>query len=133
MLAHPNATHPQMIGTTERDPWSVTARYDPLRPFFLVSLGDKDGTELYVSTRTGELALDTTRRERIWNWLGAIPHWIYPTVLRQDGATWRQVVLWVSGICLVVAVTGFWIGILRLRLRNRYARDTVTPYSGSMA
>ncbi|WFU42143.1 PepSY domain-containing protein [Bradyrhizobium sp. CB82] len=130
---HPNATHPQMIGTTERDQWSVTARYDPLRPFFLVSLGDKDGTELYVSTRTGELVLDTTRRERIWNWLGAIPHWIYPTVLRQDGATWRQVVLWISGICLVVAVTGFWIGILRLRLRPRYARGTVTPYRGWMA
>ncbi len=51
-------------------------------------------------------------------------------VLRQDGATWRQVVLWISGICIIVAVTGFWIGILRLRLRRRYARGTVTPYRG---
>ena len=28
--------------------------------------------------------------ERVWNWLGSIPHWIYPTILRQDGALWRD-------------------------------------------
>jgi hypothetical protein len=130
---HPRAVDPHMIGTVTRDQWSVTARYDPLRPLFLVSLGDEGATELYVSARSGELALDTTRNQRVWNWLGAIPHWIYPTALRQDGATWRLVVLWISGICLVVAVTGFWIGILRLQLRRRYAWDTVTPYRGWMA
>ncbi|WP_407180177.1 PepSY domain-containing protein [Bradyrhizobium sp. STM 3562] len=130
---HPHAVHPQMIGTVARDQWSVTARYDPLRPLFLVSLGDAEGTELYVSARTGELALDTTRVERIWNWLGSIPHWIYPKVLRQDGAIWRQAVLWISGTGLVVAVTGFWIGVLRLRLRQHHARGPVTPYRGWMA
>ncbi len=130
---HPNAVHPHIIETIARDQWSVTARYDPLRPLFLVSLGDQEKTELYVSAKTGELVLDTTRRERVWNWLGSIPHWIYPTILRQDGATWRQVVLWISGIGIVAAVTGFWIGVLRLRLRQRYARGTVTPYRGWMA
>lgn len=130
---HPNAVHPGIIGTISRDQWSVTARYDPLRPLVLVSLGDDSGTELYISAKTGELALDTTRRERLWNWLGSIPHWIYPTVLRRDGALWRQVVLWISGICLVVAVTGFWIGVLRLRWRRRYAGGAVTPYPGWMA
>jgi PepSY-associated TM region len=130
---HPNAAHPQILGTIARDQWSVTARYDPLRPLFLVSLGDTTGTELYISAQSGELALDTTRAERVWNWLGSIPHWIYPTVLRRDGATWRQVVLWMSGTCLVVAVTGFWIGILRLRWRQRYTRGRVTPYRGWMA
>ncbi|MEW6639484.1 MAG: PepSY domain-containing protein [Pseudomonadota bacterium] len=130
---HPAAVRPRLLDTVTRDQWSVTARYDPLRPLFLVSLGDADGTELYVSARGGEIALDTTRQERLWNWLGSIPHWIYPTVLRQDGAAWRQVVLWISGICIVVAVTGFWIGVLRLRLRRRYARGQVTPYRGWMA
>lgn len=130
---HPNAASPQIIDTVTRDQWSVTARYDSLRPLVLVSLGDPAGTELYVSARTGEIALDTTRHERIWNWLGSIPHWIYPAVLRRDGAAWRQVVLWISGTCLVVAVTGFWIGVLRLRLRRRHGRATVTPYRGWMA
>lgn len=130
---YPDAVTPQVLETVERDQWSVTARYDPLRPLYLIALGDRNGTQLYVSSRTGEIALDTTRTERVWNWLGSIPHWIYPTVLRKDGAAWRQVILWVSGICLVVAVTGFWIGILRMRLRRRYAGGAVTPYRGWMA
>ena len=130
---HPNAVQPELKDTVERDQWSVTARFDPLRPFYLLALGDPEGTELYVSSRTGEIALDTTRTERVWNWLGSIPHWIYPTVLRKDGATWRLVVLWISGICMVTAVTGFWIGILRMRLRRRYSNGAVTPYRGWMA
>lgn len=130
---HPHAVRPQLLDTVTRDQWSVTARFDPLRPLYLIGLGDAEGTELYVSSRSGEIALDTTRRERIWNWLGSIPHWIYPTVLRKDGTLWRDVVLWISGVCLVVAVTGFWIGILRLRLTHRYASGAVSPYRGWMA
>ncbi|MCC8942275.1 PepSY domain-containing protein [Bradyrhizobium sp. Arg68] len=130
---HPQAVQPQLLDTVTRDQWSVTARFDPLRPLYLIGLGDADGTELYVSARSGEIALDTTRQERVWNWLGSIPHWIYPTVLRKDGPLWRDVVLWISGICLVVAVTGFWIGILRLRLTRRYARGTISLYRGWMA
>jgi uncharacterized iron-regulated membrane protein len=130
---HPNAVRPELRDTVQRDQWSVTARFDPLRPLYLVSLGDPDRTELYISSRNGEIALDTTRRERVWNWLGSIPHWIYPTILRKDGAIWRLVVLWISGVCMVAAVTGFWIGILRVRLRRRYTNDAVTPYRGWMA
>jgi uncharacterized iron-regulated membrane protein len=129
---HPAAADVQLIDTVDRDQWTVTARYDRLRPLFLISLGDPAGTELYVSSRTGEIALDTTRTERIWNWLGSIPHWIYPTVLRKDGPLWRQVVLWMSGICMIVAVSGIWIGVLRIRFR-RYASGSVTPYRGWMA
>ncbi len=131
--AHPLAAAPQLLGTVDRDQWSVTARYDPLRPLFLVALGDAAGTQLYISSRTGEIVLDTTRTVRVWNWLGSIPHWIYPTILRKDGALWRDVVLWISGICMIVAVSGIWIGILRMRLRRRYAGSGITPYRGWMA
>jgi uncharacterized iron-regulated membrane protein len=130
---HPAATDVRLDSIVDRDQWSVTARFDPLRPFFLVSLGDAAGTELYVSQRSGEIVLDTTHVERVWNWLGSIPHWIYPTVLRRDGALWRQVVLWISGICMLVAVSGIWIGILRVRLRRRYFGGRITPYRGWMA
>jgi hypothetical protein len=74
---HPAATDVRLDSIVDRDQWSVTARFDPLRPFFLVALGDAAGTELNVSERSGEIVLDTTRVERIWNWLGSIPHWIY--------------------------------------------------------
>jgi uncharacterized iron-regulated membrane protein len=130
---HPASRLPQLKDIVDRDQWSVTARYDPLRPLYLITLGDGAGTELYVSSRSGEIALDTNRSERIWNWFGSIPHWIYPTVLRKDGPLWRLVVLWISGICLIVGVTGIWIGILRVRVRRRYASDRITPYRGWMA
>ena len=130
---HPSATNAQMAGTVDRDQWSVTARFDSLRPLFLIALGDSEGTQLYVSARSGEIVLDTTHTERVWNWLGSIPHWVYPTVLRKDGALWRQVVLWMSGICMIVAVSGIWIGILRVRLPHRHAGGAITPYRGWMA
>jgi len=116
----------------DRDQWSVTARYDPLRPFHLVSRNDAAGTQIYVSSRTGEVALDTVRWERFWNWLGSVPHWIYPTVLRRDAALWTDVVLWLSGISIVVAVSGIWIGIQRLRPQRRYSSGAMSPYSGWM-
>ena len=131
--AYPGAADVRLIETVDRDQWSVTARYDPLRPLYQIALNDAAGTRLYVSSRSGEIVLDTTTTERVWNWLGSIPHWIYPTVLRQDGALWRQVILWLSGICMVVAVSGIWIGILRVRLRKRYNGGAITPYSGWMA
>jgi uncharacterized iron-regulated membrane protein len=130
---HPASKSPQLDEIVDRDQWSVTARYDPLRPLYLITLGDDAGTKLYVSSRSGEIALDTNRTERVWNWLGSIPHWIYPTVLRKDGPLWRLVVLWISGICLIVGVTGIWIGILRVRLKRRYANGNITPYRGWMA
>lgn len=130
---HPASRSPTLTAMIDRDQWSVTARYDPHRPLYRVALGDDAGTELYVSSRSGEIVLDTTRQERIWNWLGAIPHWIYPTVLRKDGALWRSLVLWISGICLIVGISGIWIGILRVRLRHRHASGGVTPYRGWMA
>jgi PepSY-associated transmembrane protein len=132
---HPSAAAVplQLIETVDRDQWSVTARFDPLRPLYLVSLGDPGGTRVYVSARSGEIVLDTTRTERVWNWLGSIPHWIYPTVLRKNGPLWRLVVLWISGICMMVAASGIWIGILRVRLRRRYANGAITPYRGWMA
>lgn len=71
---YPGAGQPRIIDLVERDQWSVTARFDPLRPCYLIDLGDDAGTQIYVSTRSGEIALDTTRTERIWNWVGSIPH-----------------------------------------------------------
>ncbi|MET0137792.1 MAG: hypothetical protein ABW192_05355, partial [Sphingobium sp.] len=104
-----------------RDQWTVAGGFDQHRPLWKVTVADAAGTSLYISTATGAVVQRTTRHARFWNWLGSVPHWIYPTALRQDNAIWRQVVMWVSGPSIAAAVTGFWIGILRTRLgRRRY-------------
>lgn len=121
------------IVSIERDQWTVAGRYDAHRPLWKATLGGPGERVLYVSSRTGAVVLDTNRYERFWNWLGSVPHWLYPTVLRQDNAAWRQVVMWVSGPCIVAAITGFWIGIIRTRLgRRRFKHDRMTPYRGWM-
>ncbi|WP_407523453.1 PepSY domain-containing protein [Methylobacterium oryzisoli] len=131
VAAHdPRTVQPRLAGEVERDQWSVTARYNALRPFHLVALGDRENTRLYVSARTGQIALDTSGTERFWNWLGAIPHWIYLTPLRAQAELWRDVVLWVSGIAIVGAITGLWVGLLRVRVRRRYASGSISPYRG---
>jgi len=129
---HPAARAPASLGGVERDQWSVHQRLDALRPFERIALGDAAGTELYVSRATGEIALDTTRHERIWNWFGAIPHWIYFTPLRAQVDLWRDVVLWLSGIAIAGALTGMVVGTIRVRLRRRYKGGGVTPYRGVM-
>lgn len=121
------------IARIERDQWTVAGGFDRHRPLWKVTMAGPDERVLYVSGRTGAVVLDTERSERFWNWLGSVPHWLYFTVVRQDNALWRQVVMWVSGPCILVGATGFWIGILRTRLgRRRYRDRRMTPYRGWM-
>lgn len=115
------------------DEWSVPGSFDKDRPLWKVSLAGDAGKILYVSSRTGAVVLDTDRRERFWNWLGSVPHWLYPRALREFPEAWRQVVLWVSGPCIIGALAGIWIGILRVRPgRHRFKGNRMTPYRGWM-
>lgn len=111
----------------DRDQWSLSGRLDPHRPLYAVDLAD--GGRHYVSSRTGELVLDTTRAERGWNWVGAVLHWVYPTVLRSRPGLWHWVVVGLSGYALLTALLGTVVGVLRWR---RYANGRHTPYRGWM-
>lgn len=114
------------ITAVDIDQWTVYRRFDSLRPFWRVEFAD--GRDLYIATRAGELALDTTTGERAWNWLGSVVHWIYITPLRQHTALWRNIILWFSFIALVLTLSGLWLGCQRLRLRQRYSEGRITPY-----
>lgn len=133
---HVSATFPHVNGmlaeTLDYDQWTVTRRFDPHRPLYRFTLDDGRGTSVYVSSKTGEIVQNATRSERFWNWLGAVPHWVYFSPIRKDQELWRQAVMWLSGPLVIGAVTGLWIGILRLRVRRPYARGRVSPYRGWM-
>lgn len=115
------------------DQWTVGGGYDPHRPLWKVELSGDGGRVLYVSSTSGAVVLDTARHERFWNWLGSVPHWLYPRVLREDQPLWRQVVMWTSGPCILAAITGVWIGLMRIRPgRKRFKGGRITPYRGWM-
>ena len=125
-------SHPELLEEIDYNQWTVTRRFDPHRPILKFALDDPYGTNVYVSSRTGEIVQNAIRSERVWNWLGAIPHWIYFSPIRKDQELWRQSVMWLSGPLIIGAVAGVWIGILRLRVRKPYAKGRMTPYRGWM-
>jgi hypothetical protein len=67
---------------TVPDQWTLEQRH--LLPIHLVSLGDAADTHLYISSGTGEVVVDATRRERFWGYLGPIMHWLYLPVIRRN-------------------------------------------------
>jgi len=123
---------PTFLGPVNYDQWVVSQRFDAHRPLLKFALGDPGDTVAYVSSSSGEIVQNATRSERVWNWVGAVPHWIYFTPIRKDQPAWRQIVMWLSAPLVIGAIAGLWIGVLRLRLRSRYARDRITPYLGWM-
>jgi uncharacterized iron-regulated membrane protein len=118
---------PVSLGVVERDQWTVGSSQRE-RPYQLYALGDERNTTLYVSSVSGKAAQVTDRPQRFWNWLGSVPHWIYPTVLRQNPPLWSQVVIWTSLIGTFLAVTGLYLGIRQFR-RQRDGK-WASPYRG---
>lgn len=119
---------PVSLGEVERDQWTVAGPARE-RPFHLFALGDDRNTRLYVSSVSGRAVQVTDGSQRFWNWLGSVPHWIYPTVLRQNPALWSQVVIWTSLVGTFLAITGIYLGIRQLS-RQRNGRRWASPYRG---
>jgi PepSY-associated TM region len=111
----------------EFDQWTVAGDLNRYRPLYRVALNDEPGTELYVSSATGEVVRDTTRFERRWNYIGSVAHWIYPVVLRSRPAAWSATVWSLSLVALVAATAGSLLGLLRVKV-IRYRLSS--PYSG---
>ncbi|MEZ0059465.1 hypothetical protein ACVII1_007696 [Bradyrhizobium elkanii] len=114
-------------GLADYDQWSVPNGFDRHRPLFRVALGDVATTEIYVSSVTGEVVLDTSRHERAWNLFGSVLHWSYPTILRSNWALWDRVVWMLSLLALIVALLGAVLGLVRLRIGRGAA---LSPYRG---
>ena len=118
-------TRASVVELADYDQWTVPNGLDPLRPLYRIALNDAAGTELYVSSHTGEVLRDTTLHERAWNYAGSVAHWIYPTILRKDWMAWNVTVWWLSLIAVIAAMTGVVLGIVRMKIvRGRPA----SPY-----
>jgi hypothetical protein len=112
---------------TTSDQWTVAIRPSVL-PLHRVRFADSARTEAYFSERTGELVQLTTRGERTLAWLGAIPHWVYLTVLRRERALWRYTVLSLSVLGLALTLSGTAAGIHVWRTLRRRGAPPRDPY-----
>jgi hypothetical protein len=122
----------ELIGAlTTEDQWTLNKNVRPLRPFYKFVW--PTGEEIYVSEVTGEVMQATTRADRLGAWLGAIPHWIYFTPIRSDTASWRVLVIWLSGIGTVMTLLGIIVGLWLYSPSQRYrfpSGPSSIPYSG---
>jgi hypothetical protein len=112
------------------DQWTVPNGFDIHRPLYRIALNDDAGTDIYVSSATGEVVLDTTRRERWWNYAGSVAHWIYPTALRSNWAAWDKTVWWLSLVAMIGVLAGVVLGTIKIKVTGR---RIATPYRGWQA
>lgn len=110
--------HEAVEALADYDQWSVPNSFDRHRPLFRVASNDAAGTDVYVSSVTGEVVLETTRWQRWWNFAGSVLHWVYPTVLRSNWLLWDAVVWTLSLIALIAAVLGVVLGVARVKVAN---------------
>ena len=118
---------PHLLGLIDKDQWTVSGEFNSARPLYHFSLGDGPGTELYVSSRSGRAVQMTTAKERFWNWLGAVPHWLYFTELRQRPRIWSQVVIYTSLLGCFLTAVGIYLGVRQLAARPA---GRWSPYAG---
>ncbi|MEM7080300.1 MAG: PepSY domain-containing protein, partial [Pseudomonadota bacterium] len=116
----------------EFDQWTVHQRFNSLRPLYRIELEDSLQTHLYLSSLTGEAIQRTTGQQRFWNYLGAVVHWVYPTILRKHWAAWDAVVWWLSLFGVVCAVLGLVLGLSHWIKLRRAGRVGLTPFRGWM-
>jgi hypothetical protein len=97
------------------DQWTISeAGQLPMHRF---SVDDGAGTVVYISERSGEVGLITTRGSRALAWIAAIPHWFYFAPLRLNAPVWRQVVLWTAGAGAVLLLLGLILAISQYSTR----------------
>ena len=104
------------------DQWIPRTRFLPSLPAYKVHLEDGKGTVCYVSSVTGEVFQKVNLSDKIWAWLGAIPHWIYFKDLRIHTQLWRDVVVGLSLFGVVMCIAGIYMGLVRVK------RKKFSPY-----
>jgi uncharacterized iron-regulated membrane protein len=118
---------PQALGLIEDDQWTIAGDFNADRPLYHFGLNDEKRTEVYVSSVTGRAVQLTTALERVGNWFGSVPHWLYFTELRRHASLWGQVMIAASLLGCFLTATGIFIGVRQLL---HQPRGSWSPYRG---
>ena len=112
----------------EREQWILYERYEKAMPIYKFTYNDAEHHELFISGKTAEPQQFTTRTQRVWAWLGAIPHKFYYPCIRKDLDVWKTFITTGGIICLLAALSGLIYGIKIQTRVWRKKRKMVNPY-----
>jgi hypothetical protein len=118
---------PTLLGLIDHDQWTVAGDFGAQRPLYHFALRDEARTEVYISSLTGRALQMTTAHERLWNWLGSVPHWLYFTQLRRNAWLWSQVVIYTALVGCFLTVIGIYLGVHQLIVQPA---GRISPYRG---
>ena len=110
------------------DQWIPFGELKKEMPIYKIHFADDAKTQLYISSQSREVLQLSNRNERFWAWLGAIPHWIYFTWLRQDATLWSKTVIWLSGIGCLMVIAGIWVTVDVWHRTRKSHRQGFSPY-----
>lgn len=108
--------------------WIPFSKYRADFPIYKFYFADNKHHQLYISSRTGEAIQFTDAHNRLWAWLGAIPHWVYFTRLRQDTGLWKTAVISISGLGSFMCLSGLVIGVRALAIQYRRKKNLRSVY-----
>lgn len=121
-------SHIVRIDTVEQlDQWTPFARLRPDLPFYRLHL-DRDARQVYVSSQDGRILTEHTSSERLWAWLGAIPHWVYFTWIRQNADLWIWLIIVLAGLGSLMTLGGLYLGLDMLWRTRHTKRGIHSPY-----
>lgn len=112
----------------ERTQWILYSRYERELPIYRFYFDDAEKHELFIASRTGEVQQLTDASQRLWAWLGAIPHKFYLPFIRKDVSIWKTSITVGGFLCLAASLTGFYLGIYLLLKRYRKKKQWEVPY-----
>lgn len=112
----------------ERAQWILYSRYDRAMPIYKFYFDDPEKHELFISGKTGEVQQLTDKSQRLWAWLGAIPHKLYLPFIRKDLELWEGSITVGGLLCLIAALTGAIVGVYALLKRHRQKHLWGSPY-----
>lgn len=112
----------------DEDRWTHSRALDAHRPLYRVEVGGAQPGDVYVSSHTGEVVLDAPRVQQRWNYVGAWLHWLYFLRMQSVDPVWTWVVIVLSALCTMAAVSGIVVGVWRWRFRGHYRTGAKTPY-----
>ena len=113
--------------TEQLDQWTPRTRFLPYLPAYKVHIDDGEGTVCYISSVTGEVFQKLNTSDKVWAWLGPIPHWIYFKDLRIHTQLWRDIIVFLSLLGTIMCVAGLYMGIARVKTKNR-KWNSFSPY-----
>ncbi|NYT87012.1 PepSY-associated TM helix domain-containing protein [Pollutimonas harenae] len=115
-------------GRVYEDRWTHSRGLDVHRPLHVVRLEGDDPGMLYVSSSTGQVVMDVPQSQQRWNYVGAWLHWLYMFRVQSTDPVWSWLVIVLSAVGTVSAITGICVGLWRWRFSGRYKSGARTPY-----